>query len=41
MIASVGAEVAFGTTTVNVGGVAVTDLPSVRGIAELGGRFRF
>jgi hypothetical protein len=36
-----GAEVAFGTTAVNVGGRAVADIPSVRAIAELGARIRF
>lgn len=40
MVAS-GAEVAFGTTTVSVGGSRVADIPPIRAIAEIGGRIRF
>jgi hypothetical protein len=39
--AGVGAELAFGTTTLNVGGMPVADIPPVRGVGELGARFRF
>jgi hypothetical protein len=41
IVAGVGGELAFGSTAVNVGGVTVADIPVGRGIAELGGRFRF
>lgn len=36
-----GGELAFGTTDVHVGGVRVAEFPAIRGIAEVGGRFRF
>lgn len=36
-----GAEVAFGTTTVSVGGSRVADIPPIRAMAEIGGRIRF
>ena len=41
IIAGVGAELAFGTTAVSVGGVPAADIPPARGLAELGVRFRF
>ena len=41
VIAAVGAELAFGTTSVDVGGVPVADIPQARAIGELGLRFRF
>lgn len=41
LIAAVGAEIAFGTTSVSIAGVPVADIPPARGIAELGVRFRF
>lgn len=41
VVASLGSEVALGTTSIRVGGADVGDLPTLRGIAELGARFRF
>ncbi|MBX3208915.1 MAG: hypothetical protein KF764_28040 [Labilithrix sp.] len=41
LVAGVGAELAFGTTPVSIGGTPVADIPPARGLAELGVRFRF
>ncbi len=41
LTAAVGTEIAFGPTDVRVGGVRTADIPPVRGVFELGGRFRF
>ncbi len=41
LVAGLGAEVAFGTTAVSVGGVPAADIPPARAIAEAGARFRF
>lgn len=41
VIAAAGAELAFGTTMVSVGGTPTADIPRARALAELGVRFRF
>ncbi|MBX3201918.1 MAG: hypothetical protein KF894_27530 [Labilithrix sp.] len=41
VIAAAGAELAFGTTAVSVGGAPSGDLPPARAVTELGLRFRF
>lgn len=41
VIAAAGAELAFGTTVVSVGGTPTADIPRARALAELGVRFRF
>jgi hypothetical protein len=41
IVGGVGTELAFGSTTVSVGGAPVATIPPMRGIAELGARFRF
>jgi hypothetical protein len=41
LFAAAGTELAFGSTGVTVGGMPVTDIPTVRGVGEMGVRFRF
>jgi hypothetical protein len=41
LMAAAGAEVAFGTTSVSVGGMPMADIPPARAVGELGLRFRF
>lgn len=41
VVAAAGAELAFGTTMVSVGGTPTADIPRARALAELGVRFRF
>ena len=41
LIGAAGTEIAFGSTDVKVGGRRVADIPPVRAVFEVGGRFRF
>jgi hypothetical protein len=41
LTAAAGSELAFGTTTIRVAGREISEIPTVRGLGELGLRFRF
>jgi len=41
LFVGIGAELAFGTTAVRVGGIPAANIPPARGIGEVGVRFRF